>query len=50
MTTFYCLRFETPPTWRTRSLYLYLPGTGWPNYTPGHWVPFSSPPTTHWLR
>jgi hypothetical protein len=25
---FYCLRFETPPTWRTRSLYLYPPGTG----------------------
>jgi hypothetical protein len=23
MTTFYCLRFETPPTWRTRFLYLY---------------------------
>jgi hypothetical protein len=22
------------------------PGTGWPNYTPTHWVPFSSPPTT----
>jgi hypothetical protein len=35
---FYCLRFETPPTWRTRSLYLYPPGTGWPGYTPRHWV------------
>jgi hypothetical protein len=23
MTTFYCLRFETPPTWRARSPYLY---------------------------
>jgi hypothetical protein len=35
MTTFfYCLSFETPPTWRTRSLYLYPPGTGWPGYTP----------------
>jgi hypothetical protein len=34
MTTFYCLRFETAPTWRTRSLYLYPPGTGWPGYTP----------------
>jgi hypothetical protein len=33
---FYCLRFETPPTWRTRSLYLYPPGTGWPGYTPRH--------------
>jgi hypothetical protein len=42
----FCLRFETPPTWRTRSPYLYHPGTGWANYTPRHWVPFSSPPTT----
>jgi hypothetical protein len=25
MTTFYCLRFETPPTWRARSPYLYPP-------------------------
>jgi hypothetical protein len=41
---FYCLKFETPPTWR--SPYLYPPGTGWPSYTPSHWVPFSSPPTT----
>jgi hypothetical protein len=30
MTTFYCLRFETPPTWRARSPYLYPPGKGWP--------------------
>jgi hypothetical protein len=44
--TFYCLRFETPPTWRTRSPYLYPPGTGWPSYTPRHRVHFSSPPTT----
>jgi hypothetical protein len=28
-----CLRFETPPTWRARSPYLYLPGTGWLSYT-----------------
>jgi hypothetical protein len=35
--------FETPQTWRTRSPYLYSPGTGWPSYTPGHWVPFPSP-------
>jgi hypothetical protein len=34
------------PTWRARSPYLYPPGTGWPSYTPRHWVPFSSPPTT----
>jgi hypothetical protein len=39
--TFYFLRFETPPTWRTRSLYLYPPGTGWPGYTPRHWVTHS---------
>jgi hypothetical protein len=32
--------FETPPTWRVRSPYLYPPGTKWPSYTPGHWVPF----------
>jgi hypothetical protein len=25
MIIFYCLRFETPPTWRTRSVYLYPP-------------------------
>jgi hypothetical protein len=46
MTIFYCLRFETHPTWRARSPYLYPPGTGWPSYTSRHWVPFSSPPTT----
>jgi hypothetical protein len=46
VTIFYCLRFETPATWRTRSPYLYPPGTGWPSYTPTHWVPISSPPTT----
>jgi hypothetical protein len=32
MTTFYCLRFETPSTWRARSLYLYPPGTGWHSF------------------
>jgi hypothetical protein len=40
MTTFYCLRFETPPTWMARCPYLYPPGTGWPSYTPRHWGPF----------
>jgi hypothetical protein len=40
------LRFGTPKTWRARSPYLYPPGTGRPGYTPRHWVPFSSPPTT----
>jgi hypothetical protein len=29
-TIFYCLRFETPPAFRSRSSYLYLPGTGYP--------------------
>jgi hypothetical protein len=33
------------PTWRARCPYLYPPGTGWPSYTPRHWVPFSSSPT-----
>jgi hypothetical protein len=46
MTTYYCLRFETPPNWRATFPYLYPPETGWPSYTPRHWVPFSSPPTT----
>jgi hypothetical protein len=36
-TTLYCLRFETDPT---RSPYLYLPGTGWPGYSPRHWFHF----------
>jgi hypothetical protein len=41
--TSYCLIWDrmllphmTPPTWRTRFLYLYQPGTGWPR----HWVNF----------
>jgi hypothetical protein len=46
MTTFYCLRFETQPTWRARSTYLYFTGTGWSSYTPRHWVLFSSPSMT----
>jgi hypothetical protein len=31
---------------RARFPYLYTPGTGWPSYIPGHWVPFLSPLTT----
>jgi hypothetical protein len=42
-TIFYTVSFETPPTWRARSPYLYPPGRGWPSYTPRHWVPFSPP-------
>jgi hypothetical protein len=45
ITILYCFIWE-PPTWRTRFPYLYPPGTGWPSYTPGHWVPFTSPLTT----
>jgi hypothetical protein len=37
---YFTVSSETPPTWRTRLQYLYPPGTGWPSYTPGHWVPF----------
>jgi hypothetical protein len=44
MTTFYCLRFETPATWRARSPYLYPIGTG---LCPRHLVPFPSSFTTH---
>jgi hypothetical protein len=48
--TFYCFRVETPPTWRTRSLYLYPPGTGWPSYTPRHWVSTLLTDSSHsWL-
>jgi hypothetical protein len=47
MAIFYCLKFETPPTRRDRSPYLYPPGTGCPSYTPGHRVPFSSPSATN---
>jgi hypothetical protein len=42
----YSLRFESSPTWRNGSSYLYPPGTRWSNYTPRHWVPFLSPPKT----
>jgi hypothetical protein len=37
---YFTVSFETPPTWRASFSYLYPPGTGWPSYTPGHWVPF----------
>jgi hypothetical protein len=37
---YFTVSFETPPTWRARSPYLYPPGTGWPRYTPGHCVSF----------
>jgi hypothetical protein len=38
----YCtLSFGTPPTWRARFMHLYPPGTGWPGYSLGDWIPFS---------
>jgi hypothetical protein len=40
MSPYYFLRFEIIPTWMARSLYLCPPGTGWPSYTPRHWVTF----------
>jgi hypothetical protein len=43
---YFTISSETPPTWKTRSLYLYPPRTGWPSYTPGHCVPFLSPLAT----
>jgi hypothetical protein len=39
---FYCLWFETPPTYRSRSPCLCPPGSGCPSYALRHWVPFSS--------
>jgi hypothetical protein len=38
LTAYLTVSSETPPTWRARFPYLYPPGTGWPSYTPGHWV------------
>jgi hypothetical protein len=43
---YFTVSFETSPTWRARSPYLYPPGTRWPSYTPRNWVPFLSPLTT----
>jgi hypothetical protein len=42
------LRF--PPPRRVRFPYLYPPGTGWPSYTPGHWVPCTSSLATRLWR
>jgi hypothetical protein len=36
----FTVSFETLPTWRARSPYLYPSGTGWPNYTPRNLVAF----------
>jgi hypothetical protein len=56
-----CHHRAQPPPWMTRPPYLWPPETGWPSYTPGHWVPilvvfydthelrwdYSYPPVTH---
>jgi hypothetical protein len=40
MTTFYCLIFESPPTWKTGSR-IYIPqGQGGPLMPPGNGFPF----------
>jgi hypothetical protein len=44
---YFTVSFQTLPTWRARSPYLYPPGTGWSSYISGYWVPFMSPLTTH---
>jgi hypothetical protein len=43
---YFTVSSETLPTWRAKFPYLYPPGTGWPSYTPRHWVPFMSSVTT----
>jgi hypothetical protein len=47
---YFTVSSETPPTWKARFSYLYPPGTGWPSYTPGQWVPFMSSLKTRLLR
>jgi hypothetical protein len=47
---YFTVSSDTPLTIRGRFPYLYLPGTGWPSYTPEHWVPFTSSLTTCLLR
>jgi hypothetical protein len=42
---FYCLIWDSPNLEGQVPVFI-SPGTGWPSYTPGHWVPFMSPLTT----
>jgi hypothetical protein len=42
---YFTVSFQNIPTWRSRSPYLYPPGTGWP-IPPGTWFPFCGPLTT----
>jgi hypothetical protein len=39
---YFTVSSDKHPTWRARFLYLYPPGTGWPSYTPGHWVSYGA--------
>jgi hypothetical protein len=47
---YFTVSSETPRTWRARFPYLYPPGTRWPSYTLGHWLPSMSPFTTRLFR
>jgi hypothetical protein len=48
--TFYCLKFETPPTWRARYPYLYPQEQGDPVITPGTGFSFRRFPQLTRLR
>jgi hypothetical protein len=45
VTILYCLILDSPNLKGQVSVFV-SPGTGWPIYTPGHWVPVTSPLTT----
>jgi hypothetical protein len=49
-TIFYCIRFKTPPTWSTRSPYLYPPGKMCPVIPPGTGFRFSRLLRLAWLQ
>jgi hypothetical protein len=49
MTTSYCPIWDSPNP-EGQVPVLYSPGTEWPSYSPGHWVPFLSPLTTRRWR
>jgi hypothetical protein len=38
--SYFTVSSVTLPPWRAWSQYLYLPGTGWPSYNRGYWIPF----------
>jgi hypothetical protein len=47
MAILYCIRFESPETWKARFPYLYPPKNRVAQLYLRHCVPFLSPPTTH---